>query len=69
MHKFIANSQQTDEMETFSRYDAGSFQGGANFKAHIKSSSCIDAAVCTEIIENANQILGTTVAQDEYENY
>lgn len=68
MHQFVASIEQTDEMETFAHYDVGGVQIGSHFETNVKSETCNDAIVCAEIAENANQILGTTMEEVEYED-
>lgn len=48
--------------------DASCIQISANIEANPQSSQCHDAAVRSEIVEDANQVLGKTVAQNEHED-
>lgn len=56
-------------METFAHHDVGGVQVGTDFEANIESQTCDDAAVRTEIAENADQIFGTAVEKVQYEDY
>lgn len=55
-------------METFARHDAGRIQSGTDFETNTESASWLDAIVRIEIVENANKVFGSTMAQDEYED-
>lgn len=68
MHQFAESFEQINKMETFSHHDVGGVQISANTEANAESATCNDAIVCAEIVENANEIFGTTVAKIEYEN-
>lgn len=56
-------------MEAFAGYDVGRVQSGTDFEANAKSAPRLDAAIRVEIIENANEISGTTVAKNQHENH
>lgn len=55
-------------MEAFACHDAGCFQSGSNIEACAESATRSYAAIRIEIAENANEIPGSTVAQNQYEN-
>ena len=69
LHKPLENFEQTDKMEAFTCHDVGGVQGSAHTKANPQSSACIDAAVCVEVAENANQVFGQAVAKNQYEDH
>lgn len=48
--------------------DAGCFQIGAHLKANFESQTRSLAAVRVKVIENANEIFGSSMAQVKYEN-
>lgn len=56
-------------MEAFASDDASCFQGGSNTEASAQSATRSNAVIRIEIVENANEILGPTMAQNQHENY
>lgn len=62
LHKFVAHFEQINEMEAFACYDVGCIQSGSNIETSAQSAPRSYAIVRVEIVENANEILGTTMA-------
>lgn len=56
-------------MEAFTGYDVGSVQSGTDFEANAQSTPRLDAAIRIETIEDANEIFGSTMAKNQYENH
>lgn len=56
-------------MEAFTGYDVGRVQSGTDFEANTESAPRLNAAIRVKIIKNANEIFGTTMAKNQYENH
>jgi len=69
LHQFTASPQQTYQMETVEDNDVGCLQVSADLKEDAESEARHDAIVRLEIAQDADQVLGQTMEEIQYENH